>query len=200
MLETLHLAYTVIETPTAPGNSIPNTVLVQSPVFGTKDQTGDKVTLTVLAPNVKYPMPNVGGETQAGAASNLTTAGLSVSPTGLRACSNTIGSGLVIATMPVAGSLVSSGASVELVISSGFCKVVVPTVVNDTQSVATAALKQQGLLASYTTDTVNICSPGTPPIVTSQSAQGGTSVKYGSTVDLTLCDSSAGITTTTGTG
>jgi beta-lactam-binding protein with PASTA domain len=175
-------------------------VLVQSPVFGTKDQTGDKVTLTVLAPNVKYPMPNVGGETQAGAASNLTTAGLSVSPTGLRACSNTIGSGLVIATMPVAGSLVSSGASVELVISSGFCKVVVPTVVNDTQSVATAALKQQGLLASYTTDTVNICSPGTPPIVTSQSAQGGTSVKYGSTVDLTLCDSSAGITTTTGTG
>jgi serine/threonine-protein kinase len=197
MLETLHLSYRVIDTPTALGNSIPNIVLVQTPAVGTKDQTGDLVTLTVLAPGTKYNMPDVGGETQAGAASNLTTAGLSVSPTGSRGCSNTVASGLVIATVPVKGSLVTSGESVKLVISSGFCPVVVPTVINDTQSAATAALKQYGLLASYTIDTTIICSPGMPPIVTSQSAQGGTSVLYGSMVDLTLCDSSGGITSTT---
>jgi serine/threonine-protein kinase len=193
MLQSLKLSYTVIETPTATGNPIPNTVLSQTPLFGVKDQTGDKVTLTVLAPGTKYPLPDVSGDTQAGAASSLTTAGLSVSPTGSRTCSNTVTSGLVIATVPVAGSLVISGASVKLVISSGFCPVVVPTVVNDTQSMATAALQQQGLLASYTIDTTNICSPGSSAIVTSQSAQGGTSVTYGSTIDLTLCDSSAGI-------
>src|ERR1019366_4696743 len=136
---------------------------------------------------------DVGGETQAGAASNLTTAGLSVSPTGSRTCSNTVGAGLVFATVPAAGSLVTSGESVKLVISSGFCRVVVPTVINDTQSVATAALRQQGLLPFYTIDTTNICSPGSSAIVTSQSAPGGTSVTYGSTVNLTLCDSSASI-------
>jgi serine/threonine-protein kinase len=201
MLQILHLSFTVIDTPTASGNTIPNTVLSQTPPFGTKVRTGDKVTLTVLAPGSKYNMPDVGGETQAGAASTLTTAGLSVNPAVTRTCSNTVSTGLVVATVPVAGSLVTSGESAKLIISSGFCPVVVPTVINDTQSAATAALKQQGLLASYTTDTTNICTPGTPAIVTSQSAQGGTSVTYGSTVDLTLCDSTSNIgppTTTTG--
>jgi serine/threonine-protein kinase len=193
MLQTLHLSFTVIDTPTASGNAIPNTVLSQTPLFGTKVRTGDKVTLTVLSPSSKYDMPDVSRETQAGAASTLTTAGLSVNPTGTRTCSNTVSSGLVVATVPVAGSLVTSGESAKLVISSGFCPVVVPTVINDTQSAATAALQHWGLLASYTIDTTNICSPGTPAIVTSQSAQGGTSVTYGSTVDLTLCDSTASI-------
>jgi serine/threonine-protein kinase len=193
MLQSLKLSFTVIDAPTAPGNPIPDTVLSQTPLPGTKDRTGDKVTLTVLAPGSKYPMPSVGGETQAGAASNLTTAGLSVSPTVSRTCSNTVASGLVVSTVPVAGSLVASGDGVKLVISSGFCKVVVPTVINDTQSVATSALQTQGLVPFYTIDTTNICTPGTPAIVTSQSAQGGTLVTYGSTVDLTLCDSTGNI-------
>jgi serine/threonine-protein kinase len=178
----------VIDTPTAPPGSIPNIVLVQTPLPGTKDRTGDVVLLTVLSPGTKYPMPDVGGETQPGASANLTTAGLSVSSTVTRTCSNTVASDLVVATVPVAGSLVTSGDGVKLVISSGFCPVVVKMVINDTQSAATAALRQQGLLASFTIDTTTVCTPGTAAIVTSQSAPGGTSVPYGSTVDLTLCD------------
>jgi serine/threonine-protein kinase len=200
MLQTLKLSYTVIETPTAPGNPIPNTVLSQTPLFGTKDQTGDKVTLTVLAPGTKYPMPSVEGDTSLAAASSLTTAGLSVNPTGSRSCSNTIASGLVITTVPVAGSLVTSGEVVKLVLSSGYCPVVVPTVINDTQSAATAALQQQGLLASFSFDPTNICTPGTSPIVETQSDSPGTSVTYGSTVDLVLCDSNPGIAPPPGSG
>jgi len=83
-----------------------------------------------------------------------------VNPTGSRSCSNTIASGLVITTVPVAGSLVTSGEVVKLVLSSGYCPVVVPTVINDTQSAATAALQQQGLLASFSFDPTNICTPG----------------------------------------
>jgi serine/threonine-protein kinase len=197
MLQSLKLSFGVIEVPTAPGNPIPNIVLSQTPLPGTKDRTGNKVTLTVLAPGSKYPVPPVGGETQAGAASTLTTAGLSVNPTSSRTCSNTVASGLVVGTLPVTGALVASGDGVKLVISSGPCRVVVPTVINDTQSVATAALQHWGLLPSYTIDTTIVCSPGTPAIVTSQSAQGGTSVTYGSTVDLTLCDSTGNISSTT---
>ena len=188
MLQSLKLSYRVIDTPTAPPGSIPNIVLVQTPLPGTKDRTGDVVLLTVLSPGTKYPMPDVGGETQPGASANLTTAGLSVSSTVTRTCSNTVASDLVVATVPVAGSLVTSGDGVKLVISSGFCPVVVKMVINDTQSAATAALRQQGLLASFTIDTTTVCTPGTAAIVTSQSAPGGTSVPYGSTVDLTLCD------------
>ena len=193
MLQTLKLSYRVIDTPTAAANQVPNIVLVQTPLPGTKDRTGDIVYLTVLAPGTKYPMPDVGGETQAGASANLTTAGLLVSPTVSRTCSNAVSLGLVVATVPVAGSLVTSGESAKLIISSGFCPMVVPTVINDTQSVATAKLQGQGLVPFYTIDTTNICSPGSPAIVTSQSAQGGTSVTYGSTVNLTLCDSTASI-------
>jgi serine/threonine-protein kinase len=177
---------------TAPsGTAIPDTVLSQTPTQGTKGRTGDVVTLSVLAAGTKYSLPPVVGDTVAGAASTLTTSGLTVNPTESHACSNTYAEGLVVSTVPVEGSLVIAGDSVKLVVSAGPCQQVVPGVVGDTESEATTALQAQGFLASYAPDPVAVCVPGAEPTVTGQTPIAGGSATYGSTVDLTLCQTSA---------
>ncbi len=173
----------------------PNTVLSQTPAGGVMGQTGDTVTITVLAPGTKFPVPNLVGSTTLQAASALGQVGLTVSPTASSQCSNTTASGLVLATVPGAGALVQSGTAVQLVTSSGYCKVVVPTVVGRGQAGATAALKTQGLLASYSVADPAFCTPSQIGTVVAQSAPPGSQVLYNSTVDLSICDSSGATTT-----
>ncbi len=180
-----------------PGTApVPGLVLEQSPTAGTKAQTGDKVILTVLSPSAKYPVTSVDTDTQVAASAALTHQGLSVSST-TTACSNTIAQGLVIATDPVAGALVTAGTSITLIVSSGFCQVVVPGVVNDTENAATAKLMGVGLQPVYSLNPTAICPAGEPPTVATQSDAPGSSVTYGSTVDLTVCQSAPPPTTTT---
>ncbi|MHB2027666.1 MAG: Stk1 family PASTA domain-containing Ser/Thr kinase [Acidimicrobiales bacterium] len=194
------LGVKVSQTPNGPSGASPNTVLAQSPAAGTKSRTGTTVILTVLAPNAKYPIDNVDGDTTVAAASTLTSQSLVVSSSERRMCSNTVASGLVVATIPVAGTLVTSGDVVTLVVSAGYCQVVVPNVVGDTSSAATSKLQSQGLGASYSPNSTAICTPGSQPTVATQSDQPGSSVTYGSTVDLTLCQSTVTTTQPPGTG
>jgi beta-lactam-binding protein with PASTA domain len=86
---------------------------------------------------------------------------------------------------------------VKLIVSSGYCQVVVPNVVNDTVSEASAALSAQGLEPQYSTDPVNVCEAGAPQTVTTETPSGGSSVTYGSTVDLALCQNDTVPTTPT---
>jgi hypothetical protein len=67
---------------------------------------------------VQATVPNVVGMTQAAAQSAITSAGLIVGNV-TQASSNTIPQGIVISQNPAAGTLVESGSSVSLVISSG---------------------------------------------------------------------------------
>ncbi len=186
------LGIVVSQIPTAPpGGGSPNTVLSTSPTSGTSVQSGTTVTIDVLAPNATYPITSVVGDTAVGAADVLTGQSLSVNSNTPHVCSNTINRGLVVTTTPPAGTMVQSGSSVTLVLSSGFCQVYVPGVVGDTASVATAALQSQGLLANYSPDPVNVCQPGAPQTVTSQSAAPGSQATYGSTINLLLCQTVA---------
>jgi len=144
--------------------------------------------LIYLSPSANLPVPPVVGDTAPVASSDITSAGLTYNPTVGHMCSTTgQASGLVVATVPVVGTLVAPGSSVKLVLSSGPCPVVARNVVGDTQSAATSVLVGQGLQPVYSPDPTIVCAVGAPQTVASQSPAGGTQVPYGSTVNLTLC-------------
>ncbi|HVA53697.1 MAG TPA: Stk1 family PASTA domain-containing Ser/Thr kinase [Acidimicrobiales bacterium] len=172
---------------TGPTGSIPGVVLNQTPSAGIKTHTGVYVILYVLSPNASYPLSSVDGLTQVAAGSSLTKQSLSPSPNVGHTCSNTVSPGLVVSTLPVAGALVTANSVVRLIVSSGPCQAIVPSVVGDTEGVATSALQAQGLQANFTADPTAVCTPGSPQTVATQDQSPGSSVTYGSTVNLTLC-------------
>jgi serine/threonine-protein kinase len=184
------LAYKPLYVSTFPGSDVPGVVLAQSPALGTKDQSGDTVVLTVLAPGSKYPVTDVDGDTQVAATAALTSQSLSVSPTLGSTCSNTVSQNLVVDTDPVAGSMVIEGSSVKLIVSSGPCQVYVPNLTGKTEAEASAALQPIGLQPSYSINPADPCTTS-EPVVDAQSDSPGSSVAYGSTIALSLCMSTA---------
>jgi serine/threonine-protein kinase len=195
------LGYKISPTSTAPSgssNAAPNTVLAQSIPRGTTVQSGDTVVLTVLAPNAKYPLDNVDGQSQVQAAATLTGQGLTIASAETHTCSNTIAQGLVIATSPPAGSLVTSAQPITLEVSTGNCQEPVPSVVGDTEAQANSLLTQYGFVPSYSLSSTT-CQPGASPTVVSQDDAAGSLVPYGSTVSMQVCTTPAGTTTTTTT-
>jgi serine/threonine-protein kinase len=166
----------------------PNNVLSQIPPPGTKDVTGDTVTLVVLTPGGSFPLVSLAEDTTTAAANFLGQFGLTVAQQTTTACSNTVASGLVVSTIPPAGSPVKPGTAVELVTSSGVCEVVVPNVVGFGSNAATASLTANHLVGAFTDAALGTCpvteAPGT---VLSQSVAGGDNAPYGSTIDLTVC-------------
>ncbi len=188
------LAYSVQFTPNVPENGgAPNTVLQQNPAGGTAGHTGDKVTITVLAPGSKYPLPDLSGQTTLQASATLGQSGLTVDPAApAQLCSNTQPAGVVVGAKPAFGQLVKAGDSISLIVSSGFCSVVVPTVVSQTKTQATASLTAQGLTATFVTESSMspLCRVSGMPVsdyVIAQDVAGGSSALYSSTVTLEWC-------------
>ena len=181
-----HLEYTT--TPPLTGAN-PNTVLSQTPIAGAKAPSGTRVILVVLNPTSAFPMPSVRGQSTVQAASTLGQDGLTVSSATSTRCSNTVQSGLVLATIPAAGSPVTPNTAVELITSSGYCQVVVPTVVGQTQSEANTTLNEQGLVLGQVTqaDPASCASPGLSGTIATQSLAPGTLAPYDSSVDVTVC-------------
>jgi serine/threonine-protein kinase len=199
-LKSRKLGYKISETTTVPpgSNGQPNTVLAQDPLAGTHVQSGAVVVITVLATNAKYPVDPVAGQTVAQAAALLNGQGLTIAPKQTQACSNTVKQGLVLASVPPTGSLVSSGTAITLEVSSGNCQAPVPGVITYTEAAATSDLLQYGFEPSYSVGATP-CAPGAPQTVLTQSPSPGASATYGSTVDLTVCTTTAATTTTTTT-
>src|SRR5487761_1973000 len=188
-LQTLGLSYKVVFTTTPPASGgSPGTVLVQSPVGGTRGHAGDTVPLTVLDPSSTYPVPKLATQTQLQAASTLGQAGLTVSSATATQCSNSIAIGLVVRSIPAAGQPVKSGTAIELVTSSGYCQVYVANVVGISKSQATSKLAGQGLVASYTPADPTLCVGSPIGTVVAQSVAAGSSAQYHSTVGLPVCD------------
>ena len=188
VLSAAHLSYkTNFSMTAAPGQS-PGVVLSQVPTAGTSAHTGDTVVLTVLSPNATFPLPSLSGQTPVQAATTLGQDGLSVSTTSSK-CSNAVTSGLVINTVPAAGTQVKPGSSVELVTSTGYCNVVVPNVIGLTQGGANSALASQHLLMGQVTaaDPSACLTPDTSGTVATQSLPPGSMTPYHSSVDLTIC-------------
>jgi len=132
---------------------------------------------------VQVTVPNVVGQAQAAAEATITAANLyvgTVTPT----CSNTVPAGSVISQNPVAGTTVNEWASVDLVLSSGPCPVTVPNIVFLLQSEAEAGLVAAGLVVGTVTPQCDNAVPAGRVI--SQTPTGGTSVLYGSAVNLVV--------------
>jgi serine/threonine-protein kinase len=199
-LQSRKLSYKISETTTVPpgSNPQPNTVLAQNPLAGTKVQSGAVVVITVLATNAKYPVDPVDGQTVAQAASLLTGQGLTIAPKQTQTCSNTVKQGLVIATVPPANSLVTSGTAITLEVSSGNCQATVPGAVGQTEAQAGNTMAADGFIPSFTVSTTQ-CVPGAQPTVVSQDEAPGSSATYGSTITMEVCETTAPTTTTTTT-
>jgi beta-lactam-binding protein with PASTA domain/tRNA A-37 threonylcarbamoyl transferase component Bud32 len=199
-LQSKKLGYKISQTTTVPpgSNPAPDTELTQTPAAGTKVQSGAVVVITVLATNAKYPVDDVDGEGLAQAGATLNSQGLTVGKQ-TQGCSNTVKQGLVIATVPPSGSLVTSGTAITLEVSSGNCQAAVPNAVGDTEAQAGNLMAQYGFQPSYTLSTTQ-CDPGVPQTVVSQSQSPGSSVPYGSIIDMQVCTTTAPTTTTTAPG
>ena len=93
-------------------------VISESPSAGTSVNTGSAVNLVVSTGPAQVAVPNVVGDTQAAAATAIIGVGLAVG-TVSTASSSTVASGNVISESPSAGTSVSPGSSVNLVVSTG---------------------------------------------------------------------------------
>lgn len=182
-----------------PGVTNPNIVFKQKPAALTKGHQGDTVYLYVLSPSAQFDVPPVGGDTTNQAAATLGTANLTVGPTTSKICSNSIGIGLVVGTSPPAGSFVNNGDAINLITSSGYCKVQVPNVIGSTQSTATQILKGAHLQVNVAPTDPSTCAPSQVGQVSDQSVAPFTHVLYNATVTIDVCDASTEQSTTTTT-
>ncbi len=177
---------------TASSQVAPNTVISQNPPAGTQVNKGSTVTLSVSSGPGDVRVPDVSGDTQTQAANALGQLGLNVGNTTMQA-SSSVPQGQVISTNPPAGTLVSRGTTVDLVVSSGVAQVQVPNVVGQPQGVAQANLAAAGFKVTVLTQPAT--NPGQVGTVISQNPAGNTTAPAGSTVTITV-----GQTTTPGSG
>jgi DNA-binding beta-propeller fold protein YncE len=152
------------------------------PCAGTKscDLVTNKDQFVAATFNTKVTVPDVVGQTQAGAASAITGAGLRVGKV-TQQSSRTAPLGDVMSESPTAGANVWKGSAVDMVISTG---IAVPNVVGQTQAAATSAITGAGLvLGTVTQQSSSSVASGS---VISESPTAGTGVASGSTVNLVV--------------
>src|SRR5664280_1835781 len=187
-LHTAQLHWTTGFVTSAPPGTIPDTVISQTPKGGAQAHAGDTVVLNILSPGYAFSMPDLSGNTTVLAAQTIGQDQLTVSPTQSSQCSNTVASGLVVATNPAANQPVKAGAAVILITSSGVCKVLVPDVIGRTTAGASATLKSDNLtLGNDTVSTSLACTPAQSGFIDSQSPAPGLNAPFDSAVDVTTC-------------
>jgi serine/threonine-protein kinase len=164
----------------------PDTVTAQSPTAGSEVATDTRVDIIVaVAPQAQAPtqvsVPNVVGKTQSDAEAALQSAGLKTVV--VENPSDTVAKGSVITQLPTGGTLVTPGAQVSIMVSSGPPKsattISVPDVVGKTTADAETALRDAGLKVQ------SIAVSGTSEkvgYVFDQAPDAGESVPEGSTV------------------
>jgi eukaryotic-like serine/threonine-protein kinase len=185
--------------PPGVSNANPNVVLSQVPAATSKAHQGDTITLYVLSPNAQFQVPKLVGDTTNQASAVLGQNGLTLGSTTSKACSNSVGIGLVISSNPAEGAFVNSGDQVTLTTSTGYCKVRVPSVIGESQGQATSTLTDTHLQVNVSPTDPSTCSPSQVNTVTSESLGIGTYVPYNSTITISICEASTEQPTTTTT-
>jgi serine/threonine-protein kinase len=169
------------------------TVLSQNPAGGSHVRANVPIVLTVSGTQTSVSVPSVLGQSPTNAGVLLTRAGLNIG-TQTSGCSSQFGQGLVAAQNPGGGANVPPNTAVNLVTSTGSC-VSVPSVIGQTASGAQSMITAAGLVANTTTDTgcANNAQPGN---VDGQDPGAGAQVTSGTTVSISVCQSTTTTTTT----
>ncbi len=184
-----------------PGGAVPGDVVQETPSVGTKVHAGDKMIVTVLSQAAQFPVPSLTGDPPTLAAQKLGQSQLTVGPTTKQLCSNTIGIGLVVGSFPAQGALVNSGTAIDLIISKGFCKILVPSVIGEPQARGTAILQADHFSPQTSPQDPSTCAPSQVGTIVAQSASPaiGTYAPYNSTITISVCFTSTLTTPTTTT-
>ncbi|HET9073459.1 MAG TPA: PASTA domain-containing protein [Solirubrobacteraceae bacterium] len=156
------------------------TVIYQSPLGGTRANSGATVDLTVSTGPGNTTVPAVVALSQKQAIEQLHLSGLKVSRI-IPESSNTVPKHEATRTDPPAGTTLTTGQSVVLYISSGVAPIPVPSVTGDTLANAQSALSQFHVKVEDQTTTT---APANSVI--SQSPTGGANVLPGTTVTLVV--------------
>jgi serine/threonine-protein kinase len=156
---------------------------------------GYGVTLFVSSGASQKQVPNVVGETQTQAASDLTRAGFNVQQRNQPSSTETAGN--VISQSPAGNTKAAAGSNVTITVATAPTTVSVPSVTGDPPGNAVSALALAGFKVAQRTQ--DVTSPSQNGVVISQSPAANTNAKKGATVTITVGKLKAGSTTTTTT-
>jgi eukaryotic-like serine/threonine-protein kinase len=152
------------------------------PVAGTLLPVGAKVTLFVSSGKPNVNVPDVTGQSQGSASSELTNAGFKVAVTNQTSTSVTPGN--VISQNPGGGSSQPPGTTVSIVVAQAPPKVPVPDVTGQTKQNATNTLRNAGFnVVTQTQDTSDQNQDGK---VISENPSAGSNQTKGSTVTIVI--------------
>ena len=164
----------------APSSQSSGIVIGQDPSANVKANKGSTVTLTVSSGPGNASVPAVRGLPLAEAKRMIRRAHLRVGRV-VSQSSQTVVAGDVISTDPGAGQNPLVGTRVTVTVSTGKPTATVPSVVGETESAATQALKNAGFTVSTSTQTSSTATAGN---VVSQSPGGNTVAVVGTNVSL----------------
>jgi serine/threonine-protein kinase len=168
------LKYTV---KTSPSTTVASGEIIStSPGSGKPVADGGSVTLTVSSGPGQVSVPNVSGQSQSSATSQLTSAGFAVSVDPATQHSSTVASGDVLSYSPTGTQ--TQGTTITITLSAGAGQVTVPDVTGKSKTVATNELEAQGFQV-VTHEYVPFIDT-----ILSQSPGGGQPAQAGSTVTL----------------
>jgi eukaryotic-like serine/threonine-protein kinase len=159
----------------------PGEVVNQDPKSGERVDEGTEVEVRVSKGVRQVGVPDVLGQSESSARSELEAAGFEVAVT--EAPSDTA-EGLVASQTPSAGTEAPQGSTVTITVSTGPELVTVPNVVGELQSSARALIRAAGLRPSAVCEEVT--DPGQNNVVQSQDPSAGSEASSGSTVTIAV--------------
>jgi beta-lactam-binding protein with PASTA domain len=157
-------------------------VISTNPAAGTAVQVGSPVTVLVSSGPQEVSVPEVSGESQAAATATLAAAGLKV--TVVKREVSEPSAGTVISQSPSAGSSLSVGSQVTIVVAQAPKQTPVPSVVGQSEVQAVATLTAAGFTSTTVTRTVT--EPSKVGIVVQQSPAAGHKLTKGGSVTIAV--------------
>jgi len=158
-------------------------VISTDPPAGTELQAGSQVTVVVSSGPAQTSVPDLVGQSKTAAEATLTNAKLTVGTVTQRETSEQ-SPGTVLEQSPTAGSSLTEGAAVDLVVAQAIKEVTVPSTVGAAKKAASNALEHAGFKVKSTSRTT--AEQSQSGVVLEQSPAGGAHVRKGSTVTITV--------------
>jgi eukaryotic-like serine/threonine-protein kinase len=171
-------------------------VISTSPSPGTEVQAGSPVEVLLSSGPAQVRIPQVTGESQAQATAALTAVGLSVGSVSSQVSAGQA-AGTVLSQSPAAGTSVTTGHKVNLVVAQASKDAAVPGVVGQSETQASAVLGKAGFNPQARTRVVSAAAQ--EGVVLAQSPAAGHRVRRGSTVTITVGTLGQSTTSTTST-